>query len=99
MLGTTPISKAPYHIAPIELEELKTQFKELLDKKFIKFSLVYRDGELQYPFVKRKDGSKRLCINYRELNHVTIKNNYSLLRIDDLLDELMEAQVFSKIDL
>ena len=50
-------------------------------------------------FVKKKDGSMRMCIDYHELNKVTMKNSYPLLRIDDLFDQLKGATVFSKIDL
>ena len=95
--GTVPISKAPYRMAPAELRELKEQLQELLDKGFIRPS-VSPWGALVL-FVKKKDGSMRLCIDYRELNKVTIKNKYPLPRIDDLFDQLQGATVFSKIDL
>ena len=88
--GTTPISKAPYRMAPMEL-------KELLDKGFIRRS-VSPWGTLVL-FVKKKDGSMRLCIDYRESNKVTVRNRYPLPRIDDLFDQLQGACVFSKIDL
>ena len=93
---TTPISKAPYKMAPIELKELKVQLQELLDKGFIRPS-VLPWGALVL-FVKKKDGSMRLCIDYRELNKVTIRNKYPLPRINDLFDQLRGACVFSKID-
>ena len=80
-----------------ELKELKTQFQELLDKNFIRPSTSPWGAPVL--FVKKKDGSLRLCIDYRELNKVTIKNKYPLPRIDDLFDQLQGAQVFSKIDL
>ena len=83
---TTPISKAPYRMAPMELKELKIQLQELLDKGFIRPS-VSPWGALAL-FVKKKDGSMRLCINYRELNKVTVRNKYPLPRIDDLFDQL-----------
>ncbi|XP_038976501.1 uncharacterized protein LOC120107335 [Phoenix dactylifera] len=95
--GTGPISKAPYRMAPAELKELKEQLQELLDKGFFRPS-VSPWGVLVL-FVKSKDGSLRLCIDYRELNRVTIRNKYPLPRIDDLFDQLQGAQVFSKIDL
>ncbi|KAL6322061.1 hypothetical protein AAG906_003461 [Vitis piasezkii] len=95
--GTTPISKAPYRMAPMELKEFKIQLQELLDKGFIRPS-VSPWGALVL-FVKKKDGSMRLCIDYRELNKVTVRNKYPLPRIDDLFDQLQGACVFSKIDL
>ncbi|NDK30177.1 reverse transcriptase family protein, partial [Nesterenkonia haasae] len=95
--GTKPISKAPYRMAPIELQELKTQLQELLDIGFIRPSTSPWGAPVL--FVKKKDGSMRLCIDYRELNHVTIKNRYPLPRIDDLFDQLQGAKFFSKIDL
>jgi hypothetical protein len=95
--GTAPISKAPYRMAPAELKELKGQLEEFLDKGFIRPSASPWGAPVL--FVKKKDGSMRLCIDYRELNRVTIKNKYPLPRIDDLFDQLQGAQVFSKIDL
>ncbi|XP_022156985.1 uncharacterized protein LOC111023814 [Momordica charantia] len=95
--GTTPISRAPYRMAPAELKELKVQLEELLDKGFICPS-VSPWGALVL-FVKKKDGSMRICVDYQELNKVTIKNRYPLPRIDDLFDQLKGARVFSKIDL
>jgi hypothetical protein len=95
--GTTPISKAPYRMAPAELKELKGKLEELLDKGFICPSASPWGAPIL--FVKKKDGSMRLCIDYHELNRVTIKNKYPLPRIDDLFDQLQGAQVFSKIDL
>ena len=97
ILGTTPISKAPYQMAPIELKELKVQLQELLDKGFIRPS--YSPWGAPVLFVKKKDGTLRLCIDYRELNKITVKNKYPLPRIDDLFDQLQGASVFSKIDL
>ncbi|KAL4022676.1 hypothetical protein IC575_016420 [Cucumis melo] len=94
---TVPISRAPYRMAPAELKELKVQLQELLDKGFIRRSVSPWGAPVL--FVKKKDGSMRLCINYRELNKVTIKNRYPLPRIDDLFDQLQGATVFSKIDL
>ena len=95
--NTTPISRAPYRMAPAELKELKVQLQELLDKGFIRPSVSPWGAPVL--FVKKKDGSMRLCIDYRELNKVTIKNRYPLPRIDDLFDQLQGATVFSKIDL
>ncbi|KAL0533979.1 hypothetical protein IC582_028255 [Cucumis melo] len=95
--GTVPISRAPYRMAPAELKELKVQLQELLDKGFIRPSVSPWGAPVL--FVKKKDGSMRLCIDYRELNKVTVKNRYPLPRIDDLFDQLEGATVFSKIDL
>ena len=95
--STTSISKAPYRMAPSELKELKVQLQELLDKGFIRPS--FSPWGAPVLFVKKKDGTLRLCIDYRELNKVTIKNKYPLPRIDDLFDQLQGASVFSKIDL
>ncbi|XP_056690221.1 uncharacterized protein [Spinacia oleracea] len=95
--GTGPISKAPYRMAPAELEELKKQLEDLLEKGYIRPSASPWGAPVL--FVKKKDGSMRLCIDYRELNNVTIKNKYPLSTIDDLFDQLKGAGIFSKIDL
>ncbi|KAA0048696.1 reverse transcriptase [Cucumis melo var. makuwa] len=95
--GTVPISRTPYRMAPVELKELKVQLQELLDKGFIQPSVSPWGAPVL--FVKKKDGSMRLCIDYKELNKVTVKNKYPLPRIDDLFDQLQGATVFSKIDL
>ena len=95
--GTEPISIAPYRMAPAELKELKVQMEELLSKGFVKTSTSLWGAPVL--FVKKKDGSLRLCIDYRQLNKVTIRNQYPLPRIDDLFDQLQGAKVFSKIDL
>ena len=84
-------------MSPSELKELKTQLQEMLDRGFIRPS-VSPWGALVL-FVKKKDGTLRLCIDYRELNKVTVKNKYPLLMIDDMFDQLQESCVFSKIDL
>ena len=95
--GTGPISKAPYRMAPAELKELHEQLQELLNKGFIRPS--HSPWGAPVLFVKKKDGTMRLCIDYRELNKVTIRNKYPLPRIEDLFDQLQGATVFSKIDL
>ncbi|KAL4026616.1 hypothetical protein IC575_015052 [Cucumis melo] len=95
--GMVPISRAPYRMAPAELKEPKVQLQELLDKGFIRPSVSPWGAPVL--FVKKKDRSMRLCIDYRELNKVTVKNRYPLPRIDDLFDQLQGATVFSKIDL
>jgi hypothetical protein len=81
---TQPIHKAPYRMAPTELKELKEQLEELLDRGFIRPSVSPWGAPML--FVKKKDGSMWLCIDYRELNRVTIRNKYPLPRIDDLFD-------------
>jgi hypothetical protein len=95
--GTRPVSMAPYRMSTTELGELKKQLEELLEKKFIRPSVSPWGAPVL--LVKKKDGSMRLCVDYRQLNKVTIKNKYPLPRIDDLLDQLTGACVFSKIDL
>ena len=97
MPDTQPISIPPYRMAPAELKELKEQLKDLLDKGFIRPSTSPWGAPVL--FVRKKDGSLRMCIDYRQLNKVTIKNKYPLPRIDDLFDQLQGAKYFSKIDL
>jgi hypothetical protein len=97
VLGINPISKAPYSMALSKLKELKEQLQELLDKGFIRLSTSL--WGVPVLLVKKKDWSMRMCIDYWELNKVMIKNRYPLPRIDDLLDQLQGAQVFSKVDL
>jgi hypothetical protein len=95
--GTAPISIAPYRMAPVELRELKKQLQDLMQKGSIRPSASPWGAPVL--FVKKKDGSMRLCIDYRQLNRATIRNRYPLPRIDDLFDQLQGAKVFSKIDL
>ena len=95
--GTTPISLPPYRMASVELKELKAQLQELVDGGFIRPSISPWGAPVL--FVKKKDGTWRLCIDYRQLNKVTIRNKYPLPRIDDLFDQLQGAKVFSKIDM
>ena len=95
--GTAPTSRAPYRIAPIELKELKIQLQELLDKGFIRPSVSPFGAPVL--FVKKKDGTLRMCIGYRKINKVIVKNKYPLPRIEDLFDKLKGAGVFSKINL
>ena len=90
--GTSPISKAPYRLVPTKLKELKIQLKELIKLGFILSSrLPWRAPIL---FVRKKDGTMRLCIDYRELNKVTVKNKYPLPCIDDLFDKLAGMAVY-----
>ncbi|KAI3815729.1 hypothetical protein L1987_15408 [Smallanthus sonchifolius] len=95
--GANPVAKAPYRLAPSELQELASQLQELADKGFIRPS--HSPWGAPVLFVKKKDGSFRMCIDYRELNKLTIKNRYPLPRIDDLFDQLQGSTCFSKIDL
>ncbi|GKD10419.1 reverse transcriptase domain-containing protein [Tanacetum coccineum] len=96
-LRATPVAKSPYRLAPSELEELSGQLKELQDKGFIRPSSSPWGAPVL--FVKKKDGSFRMCIDYRELNMLTVKNCYPLPRIDNLFDQLQGSQFFLKIDL
>ena len=84
--GSAPISIPPYRMAPTELKELKVQLQDLVDKGFIRPSVSPWGAPVL--FVKKKDGTLRLCIDYRQLNKITIKNKYPLPRIDDLFDQL-----------
>jgi hypothetical protein len=95
--GTAPIFKRPYRMAANQLAELKEQLQELLDKGYIRPSASLWGAPVI--FVPKKDGTQRMCVDYRSLNEVTIKNKYPLPRIDDLFDQLKGACVFSKIDL
>jgi hypothetical protein len=95
--GAAPIAKRPYRMLVGELEELKKQVKELVDNQFIHPSSSPWGAPMI--FVEKKDGTQRICVDYRALNEVTIKNKYPLPRIEDLFDQLKGARVFSKIDL
>jgi hypothetical protein len=95
--GATPPSRPVYRMSPVELDELKKQLTELLEHGFIRPSKSPYGAPVL--FVKKKDGSIRMCIDYRMLNKITIKNKYPLPRVDELIDRLQGAQWFSKIDL
>nr|GEV41318.1 putative reverse transcriptase domain-containing protein [Tanacetum cinerariifolium] len=95
--GAAPIARAPYRLASSEMKELSEQLQELFDKGFIRASSSPWGAPVL--FVKKKDGSFRMCIDYRELNKLTVKNCYPLPRINDLLDQLQGSSVYSKIDL
>ncbi|GJX54353.1 putative reverse transcriptase domain-containing protein [Tanacetum coccineum] len=95
--GAAPVARAPYHLVLSEMNELSIQLQELLERGFIRPSSSPR-GALVL-FVKKKDGSFRMCIDYRELNKLTIKNRYLLPRIDDLFDQLQGSSMYSMIDL
>ncbi|GJR16037.1 hypothetical protein Tco_0798689 [Tanacetum coccineum] len=95
--GAAPVARAPYRLAPSEMQELSNQLQELADRGFIQPSTSPWGAPVL--FVKKKDGSFRMCIDYRELNKLTVKNHYPLPRIDDLLDQLQGSSVYSKINL
>ena len=95
--GTSHISMTPHRMAPVELQEIRVQLQELLDKGFIRQSTSPWGAPVL--FAKKKGKTLRLCIDYRQLNRVMIKNWYPLQRIDDLFDQLRGARVYSKINL
>nr|GFB29245.1 putative reverse transcriptase domain-containing protein [Tanacetum cinerariifolium] len=94
--GAAPVARAPYRLAPSKMKELSDQLQELFDKGFIRPSSSPWVAPVL--FVKKKDGSFWMCIDYRELNKLTVKNRYPLLRIDDLFDQLQGSSIYSKID-
>jgi len=95
--GIGPVSMAPYRMSPAELVEFKKQIEELMAKQFIRPSTSPWGAPVL--LVKKKDGSSCLCVDYKQLNKMTIKNKYPLPRIDDMMDQLHGSSVFSKIDL
>nr|GEY46916.1 retrotransposable element Tf2 [Tanacetum cinerariifolium] len=95
--GAAPVAQAPYRLAPSEMKKLSDQLQELSDKGFIRPSSSPWGAPVL--FVKKKDGSFWMCIDYRELNKLTVKNRYPLSRIDDLFDQLRGSSIYSKIDL
>ncbi|GJT07879.1 putative reverse transcriptase domain-containing protein [Tanacetum coccineum] len=97
MHGAALVARTPYRLAPSEMKELSGQLQELSDKGFIRPSSSPWGAPVL--FVKKKDGSFRMCIEYRELNQLTVKDRYPLPRIDDLFDQLQGSSVYSKIDL
>ncbi|GKF46556.1 hypothetical protein Tco_0136358 [Tanacetum coccineum] len=86
VLGAAPVARAPYRLAPAEMQELSTQLQELSDRVFIRPSSLRWGASVL--FVKKKDGSFRMCIDYRELSKLTVKNRYPLPRIEDLFDQI-----------
>ncbi|GJV08093.1 putative reverse transcriptase domain-containing protein [Tanacetum coccineum] len=97
MPGAAPVARAPYRLAPSEMQELSDQLQELADRGFIQPSTSpWGDPVL---FVKKKDRSFKMCIDYREMNKLIVKNRYPLPRIDDLFDQLQGSSTYSKIDL
>nr|GEV97116.1 putative reverse transcriptase domain-containing protein [Tanacetum cinerariifolium] len=97
LLRVAPIARAPYRLAPFEMRELSVQLQKLMEKGFIHLSSSPRGAPVL--FLKKKDGSSRMCINYHELNKLTVKNRYLLLRINNLFDQLQGSSVYSKTDL
>ncbi len=97
MPGVEPPAKAPYRMSHEELKELKVQLEELLTKGYIKPSKSPYGAPVL--FVHKKDGTLRMCVDYRALNKATVKNRYPLPRIDDLFDRFSGTKVFSRIDL
>ncbi|GJY83460.1 putative reverse transcriptase domain-containing protein, partial [Tanacetum coccineum] len=97
ILGAARVAHAPYRLAPAEMKELAKQLKELSEKGFIRTSSSLWGAPIL--FVKKKDRSFRICIDYRELNKLTVKNPYPLPRIDDLFDQLQGSSIYSKFDL
>nr|GEU52585.1 putative reverse transcriptase domain-containing protein [Tanacetum cinerariifolium] len=95
--GAAPVARAPYRLAPSKMKELSDKLKELFDRGFIRPSSLPWGAPVL--FVKKKDGSFRMCIDYQELNKLTMTNRYPLPRIDDLFDQLQGLSVYSKIDL
>jgi hypothetical protein len=97
MPGVAPPVKAPYRMSHEDLKKLKVQLKELLTKGYIKLNKSPYGAPVL--FVHKNDGTLRMCVNYRALNKVTMKNRYPLPQIDDLFDRLSRVKMFSKIDL
>jgi hypothetical protein len=95
--GAQPFSRPAYRMSPAELDGLKKQLADLVEKGFIRQSKSPWGAPVL--FVRKKDGSLRLCIDYRGLNELSIKNKYPLPRIDELMDRLAGATIFSKLDL
>ncbi|GJY25989.1 putative reverse transcriptase domain-containing protein [Tanacetum coccineum] len=95
--GAALVARSLYRLAPSEMQELSAQLQELSDKGIIRPSSSPWGAPVL--FVKKKDGSFRMCIDYRKLNKLTMKNRYPLLRIDNLFDQLQGSSVYSKIDL
>ncbi|GKC14594.1 hypothetical protein Tco_1011376 [Tanacetum coccineum] len=95
--GAKPVARSLYRLAPSKMKELFSQLQELVDKEFIRQS--FSPWEAPVLFVKKNDRSFRMCIDYRELNKLTVKNRYPLPRIDDMFDQLQGSSVYPKIDL
>ena len=90
--GASPVSRAPYRMSVLELTELKMQLQELFDKGYIRPSVSPWGAPVL--FVKKKDGTLRMCMDYKQLNKLTVKNKYPLPRINDLFDQVRGSKVF-----
>ncbi|GKD78574.1 putative reverse transcriptase domain-containing protein [Tanacetum coccineum] len=97
MPGAAPVARAPYRLAHLEMQKLSNQLQELVDRCFIRPSTSPWGAPVL--FVKKKNGSFRMCVDYRELNKLTVNNRYPLPKIDDLFDQLQGSSVYSKNDL
>ncbi|GJT65266.1 hypothetical protein Tco_1016746 [Tanacetum coccineum] len=97
VLGAAPVVRSSYKLAPSKMQQLSNQLEELSDNGFIRPS--FSPWGAPVLFIKKKDGSFRMCIDYRKLNKLTVKNRYPLPRIDDLFDQLQGSSVYSKTDL
>ena len=97
VLGTAPISKAPFRMAPVELRELMVQLQELLDREYIQPSVSPYGATVL--FAKKKDGLLQLCVDYWRLNVLTVKNVYPLPLIHEMLDRIRTAKIFTALDL
>jgi hypothetical protein len=97
MPGVVPPTKAPYQMSHEKLKELKVQLEELFAKGYVKPNKSPYGAPIL--FVHKKDGMLKMCVNYKALNKVTMKNQYPLPQIDDLFDQLSEAKMFNRIDL
>jgi hypothetical protein len=97
MPGATPISKTPYRMSTPELKKLRMKLEEILKKGYVRPSVSHWGAQIL--FVKKNDGTLRICIDFRQLKKVTVKNKYPFPMIDDLFDQLKYAKIVSKIDL
>ncbi|GJY92926.1 putative reverse transcriptase domain-containing protein [Tanacetum coccineum] len=97
--GAATVTRAPYRLAPSKMKELLDQLQELSNKGFIRRPSFLTPGKRPVLFVQKKDGPFRMCIDYQELNKLTLKNRYPLPRIDDLFDQLQGSSIYSKIEL
>jgi hypothetical protein len=97
MLGVAPLAKAPYQMSHEELKELKVQLEELLTKIYIKLNKSPYGAPVL--FIHKKDGMLKMCVDYRALNKVIVENQYPLLQIDNLFNQLSGTKMFNRIDL
>ena len=97
VLGETPPHKSPYRLSSSEMEELRRQVELLLEQGWIRPSSSPYGAPVL--FIPKKNGKWRMCVDYRALNKITIKNRYPLPKIEELLDRLRGALYFTKLDL